>query len=174
MPPYKYTLLSPTTVIDTATAAFVPVTEPAVVAAIAAEQVLAADPLIARKALITQVSVEDFRTTNGTIATMVAWTLAVQTLYAARFVLTAIDVGNADCRVWTAKVSAKRVNNGALLVGTPSVETSHADAGAASWAIAADVNGNAFRVRVTGVNGRTLSWSLLGEIVRARPDGLVD
>lgn len=127
-----------------------------------------------RKSFIQQVAVEDFRTTNATQATLVAWPLAQQTLYAARFTMLAIDVGNADCRAWTAKATAKRVNNGALLVGTPTLETSMADAGAAAWAVAADVSGNTFRVRVTGAAGRTISWSLLGEVVRARPDGLVD
>jgi hypothetical protein len=87
-------------------------------------------PLPAPKSLIQEVKVEDFRTTNGTISTLASWPLAVQTLYTARFTLMAIDVGNADCRVWTAKATAKRVNNGALLVGTPTLETSHADAGA--------------------------------------------
>lgn len=148
--------------------------DPAVVAAFVAGQVLPADPPALRKSLIQQVSVEDFRTTNATQATMIAWPLAQQTLYAARFTLLAIDVGNADCRAWTAKATAKRVNNGAALVGTPTLETSHADAGAAAWAVTADANGNNFRVRVTGAAGRTISWSLVGEIVRGRPDGLVD
>lgn len=137
--------------------------------------VLDADPAAPTKSFIAQVAVEDFRTINtSTATTMIAWPLAVQTLYAARFTLMAIDVGNADCRVWHATATAKRVNNGALLVGTPTIVSSHADAGAATWAVAADANGNTFRVRVTGAAGRTISWSLLGEVVRARPDGLVD
>lgn len=136
--------------------------------------ILAADPEPLRTSALLQVKVEDVRTTNATQATLASWPLALQTLYAARFTVTAIDTGNADCRVWTAKATAKRVNGGALLVGTPTVETSHADTGAAAWAVAADVSGNTFRVRVTGASGRTISWSLLGEVVRARPDGLVD
>lgn len=135
---------------------------------------LPADPPPVRKSLIQQVSVEDFRTTNATQATMVAWPLAQQTLYAARFTLLAIDTGNADCRVWTAKATAKRVANGASIVGAPTLETSHTDVGAAAWGVTADANGNNFRVRVTGAAGRTISWSLVGEIVRGRPDGLVD
>lgn len=127
-----------------------------------------------RKSLWQSVTVEDFRTTNATQATMVSWPLALQTLYTARFVVTAIDTGNADCRAWHATATAKRVNNGALLVGTPTIVSSHPDAGASGWGLAADANGNNFRVRVTGAAGRTISWSLLGEIVRARPDGLVD
>lgn len=126
------------------------------------------------KSFIQQVAAEDFRTTNATQATMVSWPLAQQTLYAARFTLLAIDTGNGDCRVWTARATAKRLMSGALLVGTPTLETSHADSGASAWAVAADASGNTFRVRVTGAAGRTISWSLLGEVVRARPDGLVD
>lgn len=127
-----------------------------------------------QKSAILEVKVEDFRTTNATIATLVAWPLAAQTLYTARFTLTAIDTVNADCKVWTAKVSAKRVGNGAALVGTPTLDPPHADPGTAAWAVTADVNGNNFRIRVTGAAGRIISWSLLGEIVRARHDGLVD
>lgn len=174
VPPYKYIENVPTTVIDTATLAFVPVTEPAVVAAIAAGQVIAADAAPKRKALIQQITQEDFRTTDNIIATMASWLLAIQTLYAARFTLTAIDTVNADCRVWYATASAKRVNGGALMVGTPTILDTDADAGAAAWAVTADVNGANFRVRVTGVSGRTISWSIVGEILRARPDGLVD
>lgn len=128
----------------------------------------------ARKAAILPVTVEDFRTTTNAQTTMVAWPLALQTLYTARFTLLAIDVGNADCRVWHATATAKRVNNGAAPVGAGTIVSSHADAGAASWGVVADTSGNTFRIRVTGAAGRTISWSLLGEIVRSRTDGLVD
>jgi hypothetical protein len=127
-----------------------------------------------RVAAYRTVTVENFRTTDATQATLVAWPLAVQTLYTARFTILAVDTVNGDCRVWTAKATAKRLGAGALLVGTPTLETSHADAGASAWALAADVNANNFRVRVTGAAGRTISWSLVGEVLRARPDGLVD
>jgi hypothetical protein len=120
------------------------------------------------------VVVEDFRTTDATQATLASWPLAVQTLYTARFTILAVDTVNGDCRVWTAKATAKRLGAGALLIGTPTLETSHADAGAASWALAADTNSNNFRVRVTGAAGRTISWSLVGEVLRARPSGLAD
>lgn len=105
---------------------------------------------------------------------MVSWPLAIRTLYTARFTLMAIDVGNGDCRVWTAKATAKRLNNGAMMVGTPTLETSHADAGAAAWDVTANTTVNNFRIRVTGAAGRTISWNLIGEFLRARPDGLVD
>jgi hypothetical protein len=127
-----------------------------------------------RTAAYRTVTVENFRTTDATQATLVSWPLAAQTLYTARFTILAVDTVNGDCRVWTAKATAKRLGAGALLVGTPTLETSHADTGAASWALAADANANNFRVRVTGAAGRTISWSLVGEVLRARPDGLVD
>lgn len=141
---------------------------------LAGAQVL--DPVLspAKKSAVLEVSVEDVRTPNATIATLASWPLAVQTLYTARFTILAIDTGNGDCRVWHATATAKRLNNGASLVGTPTVLSVHGDAGSASWALAADANGNNFRVRVTGAAGRTISWSLVGEVIRARPDGLVD
>jgi hypothetical protein len=120
------------------------------------------------------VVVENFRTTDATITSMVLWPLAAQTLYTARFTMMAVDTVNGDCRVWYTKASAKRLGAGALLVGTPNIDTDHPNPGAASWAIAADTGGNNFRVRVTGAAGRTISWNLVGEVLRARPTGLVD
>lgn len=136
--------------------------------------VLAAHIPVPTKSAYRTVVVEDFQTTDATIASMVLWPLSVQTLYTARFTILAIDTGNGDCRVWYAKASAKRLGAGALLVGTPNIDTDHPNPGATSWAIAADVNGSNFRVRVTGAAGRTISWNLVGEVLRARPTGLVD
>jgi hypothetical protein len=133
-----------------------------------------ADPPILPKSAYRSVVVEDFQTTDALIASMVLWPLAAQTLYTARFTILAIDTGNGDCRVWYAKASAKRLGAGALLVGTPSIDTDHPNPGATGWAIAADTGGNNFRVRVTGAAGRTISWNLVGEVLRARPTGLVD
>lgn len=126
------------------------------------------------KTLYRPVAVEDFRTTNATQATLASWPLAPQTLYTARFTILALDTGTGETRTWHATATAKRVNAGALAVGTLTIVSSHADAGAAGWALAADVSGNDFRVRVTGSAGRTISWSLVGEVLRARPTGLVD
>lgn len=137
--------------------------------------ILPADPVIAAKSKIVEVSVEDFRTANATQATMVAWPLALQTLYTARFTITAIDVVNGDCKAWYAMATAKRLGAGALPIGGQgTILSSHADTGAAAWAINADTSGNDFRIRVTGAAGRTISWSLIGHVMRARPDGLVD
>lgn len=174
MPPYKYQGPTTSTVIDTATQSYVPLSDPAVQAAIAAGEVLPADVPPSRKALGRIVSVEDVRTTNATISTLVAWPLDVQTLYTARFVILAVDTGNGDCRVWHATATAKRLGAGALLVGSPTVLSVHGDVGSAAWALSADTSGNDFRVRVTGAAGRTVSWSLVGEVLRARPDGLVE
>jgi hypothetical protein len=122
----------------------------------------------------TAVTVSDVRTTTATQTTLVAWPLAVQTLYTARFTIMAVDTGNGDCRVWYAKASAKRLGGGALLVGVPNIDTDHPNPGATSWVLTADTSGSNFRVRITGAAGRTISWNLVGEVLRARPDGLVD
>jgi hypothetical protein len=127
-----------------------------------------------KKSAITEVQVDDFRTANATQATMVAWPLAVRTLYAARFTLMAISLTSGECHVWHAVVSAKRVDGGALMVGVPAIAANQPDPGASGWGVTADVSGNSFRVRVTGQAGQEISWSLLGEVVRSRPTGLVD
>jgi hypothetical protein len=131
-------------------------------------------PIPPPKSAYRTVTVEDFQTTDATITSMVLWPLELQTLYTARFTIMAIDTGNGDCRVWYAKASAKRLGAGALLVGTPNIDTDHPNPGATGWAITADTNGSNFRVRVTGAAGRTISWNLVGEVLRARPSGLVD
>jgi hypothetical protein len=132
-----------------------------------------APPVVPKSAYRT-ITVEDFQTTDATVTSVVLWPLAVQTLYTARFTMLALDLGNGDCRVWYAKASAKRLGAGALLVGTPNIDTDHSNPGATSWAVTADTSGNNFRVRVTGAAGRTISWNLVGEVLRARPSGLVD
>jgi hypothetical protein len=143
-------------------------------AELAAYNAQRAIPEPVKKSAIQVVTVEDFRTTDATQATMASWPLALQTFYTARFIVTAIDTANGDCKSWHATASAKRINGGALLVGTPTIVDVDADTGLTGLGVTADANGNNFRVRATGLNGRTFSWSLVGEVVRARPDGLVD
>ena len=107
-------------------------------------------PVPAPKSAYQTIVTEDVRTSDATAQTMVAWPLAINTLYFARFTIMTFDTGNGVSRVWTAKAAAKRLGAGALLVGTPVIETSMPDTAAASWVLAADVSGNNFRVRITG------------------------
>jgi len=86
--------------------------------------------------------------------------------------LIAVDTANGDCRIWKASVAAKKVGVTVSLIGTPVIYASHADAGAASWAVAAVVVGAGIRIRVTGAAGRTISWSITGTVVRFGPQGI--
>lgn len=140
----------------------------------AVQALVAAHVVPVDRSAIEEIKAEDFRTTDATQATMAVWPLAVQTLYRGRFTVLSFDVNDGTSSTWTAEASAKRLNGSALLVGTPVINPPLQNAGASSWQLTFDVNGNNFRARVTGVTGRTISWNLLGEVVRARPDGLVD
>jgi hypothetical protein len=133
-----------------------------------------ADPLPVQKQGYTVVRIEDIRTSDATVFTFASWPLEEKTLYTARFTIMAVDTVSGACHVWYGKASAKRLTANAILVGTPNIDTDHPDAAAAGWLVAVDVSSTNFRIRVTGAAGRTISWNLVGEVLRARPDGLVD
>lgn len=111
------------------------------------------------------------RTTNATPAQLYRATLAPLTGYRASLTLIAVDAGNGAVRTIEARVTAKRLTNGALLVGTPTVVSDHQDSGTSAWAIAASVSGNDFIITVTGAAGRNINWGLSGEVVSFTPGG---
>jgi hypothetical protein len=114
------------------------------------------------------------RTTDGVAAQVYRATLAARTGYTADLRLIAVDAGNGAARVIKASVAAKRLNAGALLVGTPVVVANHADTGAAGWGVGASVAGDDFVITVTGAAGRTIDWLLDGTVTRFGPGGLTD
>lgn len=111
------------------------------------------------------------RTTNATPAELWRATLAQRTGYRASLTLIAVDAGNGAVRTIEARVTAKRLTNGALLVGQPVVVSDHQDSGTAAWAITAGVAGNDFVITVTGAAGRNIDWLLSGEVVSFTPGG---
>lgn len=111
-------------------------------------------------------------TTGTTPAELFRATLATLTAYSALVHLVGVDNGNGAVRVIRATVVAKRLQNGALLVGTPAVLANHADTGATSWTIAASVAGNDFVITVTGASGRTVDWFCRLEVDSFAPGGL--
>lgn len=111
------------------------------------------------------------RTTTAAATELYRATLAKLTLYRARLELLAVDAGNGNARYIDARVVAKRLANGALLVGTPGVVANLQDAGASTWAISATVDGNDFVVTVAGQAGRNIDWHLHGEVVSFTPGG---
>lgn len=111
------------------------------------------------------------RTTNATPAELYRATLAQRTGYRASLTLIAVDAGNGAVRTIEARITAKRLTNGALLVGQPVVVADHQDSGTAAWGIGASVSGTDFLVTVTGASGRNIDWALAGEVVSFTPGG---
>jgi hypothetical protein len=110
-------------------------------------------------------------TTGTTPADLFRATLAPLTAYSGVVHLVGVDAGNGAVRVIRATVVAKRLNNGALLVGTPVVLASHADTGATTWTITPSVSGNDFIVTVTGAAGRTVNWFFRIDVDSFTPGG---
>lgn len=125
-------------------------------------------PLVYRDGLAIR---ERLRTTNATPAALYRATLAQRTGYRASLTLIAVDAGNGAVRTIEARVTAKRLTNGALLVGQPVVVADQQDSGTASWGIAASVSGNDFVITVTGAAGRNIDWALSGDVVSFTPGG---
>lgn len=111
------------------------------------------------------------RTTNATPAELWRATLAQRTGYRASLTLIAVDAGNGAVRTIEARVTAKRLTNGALLVGQPVVVSDQQDSGTSAWAITAGVSGADFVVTVTGAAGRNIDWLLSGDVVSFTPGG---
>lgn len=113
-------------------------------------------------------------TTVGTTpAELFRATLAPLTAYSGLVHLVGVDAGNGAVRVLRATVVAKRLGNGALLVGAPVVLASHADTGATTWAITPSVSVNDFIVTVTGAAGRTVNWFFRINVDSFTPGGQV-
>lgn len=130
-------------------------------AAVAAAIVYAASATVDRRV----------RTTDATPTEVYRRTLALLTGYAAVLNLLGVDAGNGAVRMIRASIVAKRLSNGAVLVGTPVVLANHQDAAATAWAITAAASGNDFVVTCTGAAGRTIDWLLSGEIRAFTPGG---
>lgn len=111
------------------------------------------------------------RTTNATPTELYRATLAPLTAYVALLDLVAVDAGNGALRAIRASVAAKRLGNGALLIGAPVVIANHQDAAASGWAVNAAADGNDFVITVTGAAGRTIDWLLSGEFSSFTPGG---
>ena len=111
------------------------------------------------------------RTTTATPAELYRATLAQRTGYRASLTLIGVDAGNGAVRTIEARITAKRLTNGALLVGAPVVVSDQQDTGTAAWGIAASVSGNDFLVTVTGAAGRNIDWLLDGRVISFAPGG---
>lgn len=111
------------------------------------------------------------RTTDAQPAEIFRRTLAPTTGYRARLELLAVDAGSGAVRMIEASIVAKRLNGGAILVGSVVVIVNHQDAAASAWAITPSVSGNDVVITVTGAAGRTIDWQLTGRVTSFTPAG---
>ena len=181
MPPYQYIHGTNATVYDTASASYVPISEPAVQAAIAADEVLPAPaPAVdyaGRDDLEHRVQTNDGA---GQTQELIRLPLTTLTVYSAIVLLEAIDSGNGALVSWYCKFDFKRLNGGALSVGgrqditAPNREPGAAGttAGVSNWNIAPSLSGNDAVISVTGQAGRTVDWFAFATVRRFRPGGL--
>ena len=111
------------------------------------------------------------RTTTANVTEIYRATLAQLTLYRGRLELLGVDAGNGNARYVEARIVAKRLTNGAALVGAVTVVANVQDAGASTWVVNAGVSGNDFVVTVAGQAGRSIDWQLAGDVVSFTPGG---
>lgn len=111
------------------------------------------------------------RTTNATATELYRATLAALTGYRAALTLIAVDAGNGAVRTIEARITAKRLAGGAVLVGSVAVVADQQDAGTASWTITPSVSGNDFVITVAGAAGRNIDWLLSGHVTSFTPGG---
>jgi hypothetical protein len=111
------------------------------------------------------------RTTNATPTELYRATLAPLTGYRATVNLLAVDAGNGAVRAIEARITAKRLGGGAVLVGALTVVSDQQDSGTGSWGIVPSVSGNDFLITVTGAAGRTIDWLLDGQVRAFTPGG---
>lgn len=111
------------------------------------------------------------RTKSAASTELYRATLAPLTGYRAALTLIAVDAGNGAVRTIEARITAKRLNAGAALVGSVTVVADQQDAGTATWVITPSVVGNDFVISVAGAAGRTIDWLLSGHVTSFTPGG---
>lgn len=131
-----------------------------------------ADPPILRYSEYASIPPVKLTTNNGTTTELVRYTLAARTLYVAHLEIEAINTTDAGipCRHIEAVVTIKRLNAGALIVGTIAVTIDQPDV-AAPMPVSAATLGNDFVIRVTGIAAKTIDWYLSGRIKIVTQDG---
>jgi hypothetical protein len=113
------------------------------------------------------------RTTDATPTNAYVLTLDARTGYLGIVTLVGVDAGTGALLALEASFAVKRLNAGAVAVGTPVVIARHQDAGASTWRLDASVQGNDAVLTVTGVAGHTIDWNIVGTMRRFAPEGLV-
>lgn len=93
-------------------------------------------------------------------------------VYRATVRVCGIDAGNGTTRDSEVRMVFKRAGAAPSQVGSTTVMSNAQDTAAASWRIAASVDGNDLVISVTGALGRTVDWQVTGEIGAFAPEGV--
>lgn len=113
------------------------------------------------------------RTTDATPTEAFRFTTRTTHVYRATFQIIAIDAGNGVVKDQEARVTFKRGTAASpVQVGATAALYGAQDAGAAAWAIQPSISGADVVISVLGAAGRTIDWSLAGEIIAYAPGGL--
>lgn len=78
--------------------------------------------------------------------------------YCLKGMVTAFDVANADAAFFEITALAVNTAGTVSIIGTPTITTVHATAGAASWAVDVDASAALIIVNVTGAAATSISW----------------
>jgi hypothetical protein len=111
-------------------------------------------------------------TTDATPTQIWRSTIPPRTGAAGQCMIIGVDSGNGNVHVWRTSFAFKRLNAGALIVGTPFIEPPQTDAGASTWEINAVAQGNDIVVTVAGAAGRPVDWQITGSGTVFAPHGL--
>ncbi|MFL5688701.1 MAG: hypothetical protein ACJ77I_06900 [Chloroflexota bacterium] len=93
-------------------------------------------------------------------------------VYRATVRVCGIDAGNGTTRDSEVRMVFKRAGVAPSQVGSTTVMSNAQDTAAASWRIAASVDGTDLVISVTGAAGRTVDWQVTGEIGAFAPEGV--
>jgi hypothetical protein len=93
-------------------------------------------------------------------------------VYRASVRVCGIDAGNGTTRDSEVRMVFKRAGAAPAQVGATTVMSNAQDTAAASWRIAASVDGVDLVISVTGAAGRAIDWQVTGEIGAFAPEGV--
>jgi hypothetical protein len=100
-------------------------------------------------------------TADGTATTLAVYTPRESAVCRITANVTALKVETGDALSREVCATWKRVGGAPTQVGSTTVVSSHADAGAGAWTVAFDSSGNDVRIRVTGAASSTIRWSAI-------------
>jgi len=112
------------------------------------------------------------RTTDGVFREIWRLSTTFKHIYRASLEMRATDATDGTTKAQQAVLVFKGLASSVVQVGTTTVLWSAPDAGTTAWAIQAQVQGQDLVFGVRGAAGKTIDWSLAGEVVIFAPEGL--